>query len=168
MKTMDESTTLDRPTSIVVEADTQDYKSRSRWLMILSAALVVAVVAMGAWLIFGDGSATDLTAEQEQMLVTIDDAYIAMNDGDGAALAALYTPNGYHDNGSRRVSGTEELTNYFDGLGRMGFSATSAADPVVVNDFVISSDYIGADTNSRTSFFRMTSDGTQILWHYAP
>ncbi len=170
MKTMDERKTLDRPTSVVVDAETANYRARNRWLMLLSAVLAIALVAMGAWLILDDGSGTALTAEQEQMLETIDDTRIATNDGDAAALAALYTTNGYHDNGFRRYSGTEELTNYFNGVFGTGFSVTPAADLVVVNDFVISSDYLsggGGDTPS-TSIFKMTPDGTQIMWHYVP
>ncbi len=172
MKTMDERTTLDRPTSVVIDTETPNYKARNRWLMILSAVLAIAVVAMGAWLIVDDGSATVLTAEQEQMLETIDDAMIAINDGDAAALVAFYTTNGYHENYLRRYSAFDgELEDYFNMLAGSGFSVTPAADPVVVNDVVISSDYLsglGGSETPTTSFFKMTPDGTQIMWHYAP
>jgi hypothetical protein len=144
-------------------------RKRDRRLAWLAGILALAVVAMGAWMIFGDSGGQSLTAEQEQMLETVDEALLAWNAHDGEALAALYVPSGYHDNGSTRYSVAEgRLARYVTGLGAMGFSVESGEHHVVGN-LVVSEGYIPAGSETvRPGIHAMSADGTKILWHLAP
>lgn len=144
-------------------------KRRNRMLVWLAGILAVAVVAMGAWMIFGDDGGQSLTAEQELMLETVDEALIAWNAHDGEALAALYVPSGYHDNGSTRYNVAEgRLANYVTGLGSLGFSVEQT-ESYVIDNFVVSAGHIPAGSESvQLSIHAMSADGTKIFWHLAP
>lgn len=153
----------------------QTLRKRNRWLSWLSGVLAVLVVGLGAWLLFGDSdtSDADLTAEQEQMLETIDAQLAAWNEGDGAGVAALMeSPASYHDTGSMRyVVADGQLEAYVDSL-PSSFSVRSSSsdgEAAFVGDFVMTTDYIPETSDTpRPSIFKMTPDGTAIVWHFAP
>lgn len=152
------------------EEELRTLRKRNRWLGWSAGILAVAVVAMGAWLIFGDDSGQSLTAEQEQMIETVDEALVAWNGYDGEAVAALYAPdNGFHDNGSRMYYVRDgELAQYVDGLEYLGFSVRSG-DHFVIGNYVVSEGYIPADSeNLQLSIHAMSADGNKILWHLVP
>ncbi|MBT8194137.1 MAG: hypothetical protein HKO63_05370 [Acidimicrobiia bacterium] len=144
-------------------------KKRDRWLAWLAGILVVAVVAMGAWMIFGDDGGQSLTAAQEQMLETVDQALVAWNAHDGEALAALYMPSGYHDNGSMRYYVAEgKLADYVTSLGSMTFSVRSG-EHYVIGNLVFSEGYVPQQSETvRPGIHAMSADGKRILWHLAP
>ena len=159
---------------LVTSHDAEQLRKQNRLLRWLSIALAVIVVAAGAWIVFDDGdgdSAADLTAEQEQMLETID-AYIdAWNDHDGAAAAALMAGDAsYHDNGVRYLVADGRFADFVTGLST--FSVASSAqdgEAAFVGNYVLTTDFIPeTSTIARPSFYKMTSDGTAIVWHYAP
>jgi hypothetical protein len=156
----------------VINDEVEPLKRRNRLLTWLSVALAIALVAFGTWAIAGnDDGANDLTAQQEQMLETIDAYMVAWNNHDGEAAAALMASNSsYHDNGTRYHVANERLAGFVDRL--FGFSVRSSAsdgEAAFVGNYVLTTDYIGAQSDlARPSFFRMTSDGTRIMWHYAP
>ena len=144
-------------------------KKRDRRLAWLAGILVVAVVAMGAWMIFGDDGGQSLTAAQEQMLETVDKALVAWNAHDGEALAALYMPSGYHDNGNTRYYVAEgKLADYVTSLGAMNFSVRSG-EHYVIGNLVFSEGYIPQQSETvRPGIHAMSADGKRILWHLAP
>ncbi len=164
--------TMERKDAMAPPSDSENSRLRrlNRRLGWATAILTVAVIALGAWVIYDTTSGgDDLTAFQEQSQETIETAAEAWNSGDGAALAALMPPNGYHDNGSNRyyVSGGE-LENFVDSVHSAGFSV-STTDFAFVGTFVMTTDHVPADaTAERPSLWKMSPDGTQILWHYAP
>ena len=144
-------------------------KKRDRWLAWLAGILAVAVLAMGAWMIFGDDGGESLTAEQEQMIKTVDEALVAWNAGDGDALAALYMPSGYHDNGSQKITvAGGALANYVEMVHGMGFSVETV-ETYVIDNYVISGGHtpIGSE-DLEFGVHAMSNDGKKILWHLAP
>jgi hypothetical protein len=163
--------TMERPGPVAAPPGTEilTLKKRNRWLAWLAGILAVAVVAMGAWMIFGDDGGQSLTAEQQQMLETVDEALVAWNAHDGEALAALYMPSGYHDNGSVRYYVAEGmLANYVTGLDSLGFSVEET-ESFVIGDFVVSGAHIPIGSERvQLGVHAMTPDGTKILWHLAP
>jgi len=163
--------TMERPGAVTSPPDNEilALRKRNRWLGWLAGTLAVAVVALGAWMIFGDDGGQSLTAEQKQMIETVDEALVAWNAHDGEAVAALYAPGGYHDNGATRfhVSG-DGLANYVTGLGSLGFSVDQT-DTHVIGNYVVSAGHIPAGSeNVQLSIHAMSADGTKILWHLAP
>jgi hypothetical protein len=160
----------------VVDNEVGALKKRIRRLSWLSGVLVVVVLGLGAWLLFGDSgtSDADLTAEQEQMLETINGHVAAWNDGDGAGVVAfMASPTSYHDNGTGRIPVADgELEAYVDRLGSQSFSVRSSAsdgDAAFVGNFVMTTDYIPETSETpRPSIYKMTPDGTAVVWHYVP
>ena len=153
--------------------DTQALKARVRMLGWLSAILAIAVIALGAWLIFDGGeSADDLTATQEQTLETLDAYLEAWNDADGAAAVALMTPNGYHDNLNAKYyanpSGSQgSLERLVDSADSLGFSV-SRSDVTFVGPWVVNTEHRPAGSaNESLSLFYMNADGTKIVRHIA-
>lgn len=165
METMERSEAAAAPH----DSEVMTLKMRNRWLAWLAGILAVAVVAMGAWMILGDDGGQSLTAEQDRMIETVDEALAAWNAGDGEALAALYAPTGYHDNGATKFYVAEgQLAAYVTGVGEMGFSV-EAGDSYVIGNFVVSEGYIPAGSEIvRIGIHAMSADGTKILWHLAP
>jgi hypothetical protein len=161
--------TLERTESApVVDEPIHTPKNRNRTFVFLSAILAVAVLVMGAIMIFGDDGGQSLTPEQEQMLETIDQYGAALNAGDGAAATALMAPSGYHDNGKRYPVADGRLEAFFDNIDDLGFSMRRS-DAAFIGTYVITTDHIPADSEEvRPSIFRMNADGTMIMWHYAP
>jgi len=163
--------TMERPGAVTSPPDGEilTLKKRNRWLGWLAGILTVAVLALGAWMIFGDDGGQSLTAEQEQMIETVDEALVAWNAHDGEALAALYMPNGYHDNGSTKYFVADgELAGYVTGLGSLNFSVESG-ETYVIGNYVLSEGFIPAGSETvRLGIHAMTPDGTKILWHLAP
>jgi len=142
-------------------------RKRDRWLAWLAGILAVAVLAMGAWMIFGGDGGESLTAEQEQMLVTIDDYLAAWNAGDGAAAEALMRPSSYHDNGGSRYEADGALETFIGQVHSMGFSV-SRTDARIVGTYVFSTERIPADAAyDRPSLYHMSADGKTILSHLA-
>jgi len=165
METMERSETPTAP----LDHDLLRLKRRDLQLGWLAGILAVAVVALGAWMIFGDDGGQSLTAEQEQMVKTVDEALVAWNAHDGEAVAALYVPSGYHDNGSTRYHVAEgKLAAYVTGLGSLGFSVEET-ETYVIDNYVVSGAHIPAGSESvQVSIHAMSADGTKILWHLAP
>lgn len=162
--------TIDRVDSTeVVDDQMRKLRRRSWWLGWLAGILALAVIGLGAWAIFGDSDSTaDLTPAQEQMVETLDASLVAWNSGDGAAAEALMPPSGYHDNGTMKYYANGELAGLIDWAHSTGFSVSSS-DRVFIGDFVIGTNHIPADsTDVRLSIFKMSPDGTQILWHFTP
>ena len=144
-------------------------KKRDRRLAWLAGILAVAVVAMGAWLIFGNDGGQSLTGEQEQMLETVNEAHIAWNAGDGEALAALYAPDGYHDNGRSRYNVADgQLARYVETIHAMDFSVEQG-EIRVYDNYVVSYDFSPAGSEAMLfGIHAMSPDGKTILWHYVP
>ncbi|MDH3306212.1 MAG: hypothetical protein OEO77_01630 [Acidimicrobiia bacterium] len=148
--------------------ETLTLKKRNQGLAWLAGILAVAVVVMGALMIVGYDAGQNLTAEQEQMLETVDEALVAWNAHDGEALAALYAANGYHDNGTARFYVADgRLADYVTGLGALGFSVVET-DSYVIGNFVISGADIPGSGSVQISIHAMSADGATILWHLAP
>lgn len=159
METMERDSTLP-------PVDVMESRSRNRMFMWLVAVVAVALAALGTWAIMDSGN---LTAEQEQMVETLDAYLEAWNDHDGEAAAALMaTDSSYHDNGTARIRVADgQFADYVTAL--RGFSVRSEGEPAFVGDYVMTTDYIPeSSTTPRPSIYRMTSDGTKIIWHYAP
>jgi hypothetical protein len=161
---------------LVTSHEAEQLRKQNRRLRWLSVALAAIVVAAGAWIVFDSGdsagdSAADLTPEQEQMLETIDAYFDAWNDHDGAAAAALMASDAsYHDNGVRYLVADGRLADFVTRLST--FSVASSAqdgEAAFVGNYVLTTDFIPeTSTTARPSLFEMTSDGTAIVWHYAP
>lgn len=170
MKTMQRESTT--PPTVIDEVT--PLKSKNRLFTWLSIALVAALVAFAALVFIDSGDAADeLTAEQEQMLETIDAYLAAWNDHDGAAAAALMaSDSSYHDNGTRYLVAEQRLERLISGLAGLSVSVRSLAsdgEAAFVGNYVLTTDFIPASsTIPRPSFFKMTPDGTAIIWHYAP
>ena len=154
--------------------DTEALKSRIRMLSWLSAILAVAVIALGAWLIFdGDGESTaDLTPVQEQMVETLDAYAEAWNEADGAAAVALMSRTGYFDNFARRYyanppQGEGNLEQLVDSANSLGFSA-EIVDVEFIDDWVVTTERRPVNSPDETmSIFHMSVDGTKIIRHFA-
>jgi len=170
MKTMQRNSTI--PPTVIDEV--APLKKRNRLLTWLSIALAVALVAFGALAFIDSGeTADDLTAEQEQMLETIDAYLVAWNNYDGAAAAALMaSENSYHDNGTRYLVLDGRLERLINGLANTGVSIRNLSGDggaTFVGDYVLTTAFIPASSDvPRPSFFKMTPDGTAIIWHYSP
>jgi cytochrome c-type biogenesis protein CcmH/NrfG len=67
-------------------------RNRNRWLTVAVAVLLVALLALGAWLVFGTRgqSPTAAPAEIQQLM---EDYIGAWNDHDADAIEALVTPD---------------------------------------------------------------------------
>lgn len=165
MQTMEQ---VDQETLPIDDA-THRLQRRYRFFVWLSGLLAIAVLAMGAWMMFGDDDGQSLTANQEQMLETIANYEAAWNAGDGAAVAALMAPGGYHDNGGEQIPVTDgRLEAYVRTVHGMGFSVRST-DSYVVGQYVLTRSFVPEDaTFERPSIVKMTPDGTKIEWHLAP
>lgn len=168
MRTIERTDSIDTP----VGGEIGSLRKRNRWLSWFAAALGVAVIGLGALLIFDSGTedaAADLTSTQEQMLKTIDAYLDAWNAGDGAAAAALVSDSGYHENGSSRYSVADgELVAFITMVHGMDFSV-SRSDAAFVGNYVMTTEHIPADSEvGRPSIYWMASDGNRILWHMAP
>lgn len=141
-------------------------KKRNRWLGWLAGILAVAVVTMGAWMIFGDDDGRSLTAQQEQ---TLDGFLAAWNAGDGEAAAEFMMPSAYHDNGANRYFVAEgKFADFVEMTKALGFSIEPGDQRAAYGDFVVSWVKLAGDTDETFSVFRMTPDGTRIQWHLAP
>lgn len=156
-------------TDATVGNDALKLRKGNRWLGWLAGVMAVALLALGAWMIFGDDGGQSLTAEQEQMLETIDGYLAAWNSGDGAAAAALMAEAGYHDNGGQRVRVAEgQLESFIERVHGMNFSV-SRSDAAFVGNYVMTTEHIPADSEAdRPSIYAMSPDGTRIMWHLAP
>jgi hypothetical protein len=166
MKTMERDIT----TAPIVNDEAEPLRRRNRWLTWLSIALAVALVAFGTWAVVGNDDA-DLTAQQEQMLETIDEFIVAWNNHDGEAAAALMaSESSYHDNGTRYYVADGEFADLVSGLTSFSVkSLVSDGEADFVGNYVLTTDYIPEfSTTARPSFYKMTRDGTMIIWHYAP
>ena len=146
---------------------------RGGWLGWLTAVLGVAVIVLAVWLAFGDEGSKELTPEQERMLTTISDYIDATNARDGAAAAGFMSWEGaYHDTGTRRFHVRNgELANYIDSLGSSQLVRTSAADgeATFVGTYVLTIDYSPPFAEmGEPSLYKMTTNGTKIVWHYTP
>lgn len=177
MQTTTERAAVARDEVTVVDDRVGGLKRQNRWLRWTSAVLAIAVIALGAWLFFGNDSGSgdlDLTPEQEQMLETINAQLAAWNDGDGAGVVALMaSESSYHDNGSRRIAVADgALEDFVNGLGSLSFSVRSLAtegEAAFVGNYVMTTDFVPADSQTpRPSIYRMTPDGSAVVWHYAP
>lgn len=143
-------------------------RNRIRWLSWACGLLAVVVVVLGTWMIVDEGGQS-LTAQQEQMLETVDAAAVAWNAHDGEALAALYaTESGYHDNGiSKYYVRDGELASFVDGLETLNFSS-KAGERYVLGTYVVSYDFIPANSQTKVfSIHKMSTDGSKIVWHRA-
>ena len=168
---------MDTMTKVVTPEGAADERvetvaKRNRGLWGLVGALFAAVVVLGGMLVFDDDGGPDLTAEQDQMLETIEGYLNAWNDGDGAAATAYMAPSAYHDNGSNRYTVADgELEAFLESIS-VGFSVRSSVtdgEAAFVGDYVMTTDFIPAtSTLERPSIFKMSADGSTILWHYAP
>jgi hypothetical protein len=161
--------TMVRPQeTIPLVPEVASLKGRNRSLAWLSGILALAVVGLGIWLAVEINSDTaDLTALQTQQLETVDAYMDAWNAGDGAAAVSLMTPTAYHDNGDTVVRVFDgELESLIDMSKAMGFSVSRTADVGFAGDFVVTDTNVPAETGMQhVSIFKMTSDGTHILWH---
>lgn len=137
--------TLERTESaLVVDEQIHTLKNRNRTFIFLSAILAVAVLVMGAIMIFGDDGGQSLTPEQEQMLETIDQYGAALNAGDGAAAAALMAPSGWQQvevDGKRCLVADGSLQAHFDGIDALGYSQRRS-DAAFVGPYVMTTNHI--------------------------
>lgn len=155
------------PMEAPVDNEILNLKKRNRWLGWLAGILAVAVVAMGAWMIFADSGGQSLTAEQEQMLVTIDTYSEAWNSGDGEAAVAVMMPSAYHQvEGRKYTVANGELADYVEFVHSGGVSFR-VSDTAVHGTVVVTTVHIPADSaTERTSIYEMSPDGSKILWHW--
>jgi hypothetical protein len=139
--------TLERTESAPV-VDEQ-IQNRNRTFVFLSAILAVAVLAMGAIMIFGDDGGQSLRPEQEQMVETVDEYLAAWNAGDGAAATALMASSGYHDNGTAQIPVADgRLEAFIDNVNAIGFSVRRTGDAAFVGNFVMTTDHIPATSEA--------------------
>ena len=161
--------TLERNESaLVVDEQIHTLKNRNRTLVVLSAILALAVIAMGAIMIFGEDGGQSLTPEQEQMLETIDQYGAALNAGDGAAATALMAPSAWHQSGpdeKRYTVADGQLEAHVDGIDALGYSQRRT-DAAFVGTVVMTTNHVPATSEDvRAAIFRMNFDGTLIIWH---
>jgi hypothetical protein len=119
--------TLEREGQITAETEMEGLKRQRRWLIVLTAFLVATSVGFGAWAVSASGEDDrsvvalqgELTERQQQMLDFIEgewsDAWLG---GDGDAVVALFTAQGFHttpDGSVYRVS-DGSLAAYVDTL----------------------------------------------------
>ena len=160
--------TTERTSSEIVDRIPK-LQRRNRTLVWLSGMLAAFVLAAGAWIIFDGFSASDLTPVQEEMLDTIDAYLEAWNSGDGTAATELMSVSGYHDNGDSRYYAAEgRLAAFIDLVHDLNFTV-SRTGAAFVGDYVMTTEHIPASSEvDRPSIYRMSNDGTLILWHLAP
>jgi hypothetical protein len=134
----------------------------------IAAILVIALLGLIAWIAL-DTDTTEITAEQQQMIETIDAYIAAWNDGDGAAADALMDPNGYlEDAGGRWYVAENGHSNYLEFLHMTGFNITRG-DPVFVNNVVVVPHMYAEDSPiKRPNIYYMYPDGTRIWWVLEP
>ena len=154
-------------TSVVEEAGR--YRTRSLILGWISALLLVAVVALAAWIVFADDSGQDLTTEQEQSLETIEAYLAAWNAGDGAAADALMDPNGYlEDPGGRFYVADGSHARWLESTQSMGFTM-ELVDTYAMDNIVLATYRMAEGGNPSTpNVYYMSPDGTQIHWVIDP
>ena len=163
METMGRSDVVEAP----LDKQILTLKKRDRWLAWLAGILAIAVVAMGAWMIFGGDGGHGLTAQQEQ---TLDDFRAAWNAGDGEAVAAIMMPSGYHDNGITRYPVADgELADFVETMHALGLEVQDDEERRAYGDFVVSYSRLSSTETERSlAIVKMTPDGTRIFWHLAP
>ena len=156
-----------QPTSVVLESGR--HKTRSLVLGWVSALLVVAVVGLGAWIVFADDSGQELTTEQEQSLETIESYLAAWNAGDGAAADALMDPNGFlEDVGGRWYVADGSHARYLESLQSMGFTL-ELIDTYAMGNIVLVTYRSAEGANPENpNVYYMSPDGTQIRWVIEP
>jgi len=160
--------TMERPDVVEPPLDKQlqMLRTRDRRLAWLAGILAVAVVAMGAWMIFGGDGGHSLTAQQEQ---TLDDFRVAWNAGDGEAVAALMMPSGYHDNGiNRHPVADGKLAGYVATMHALGLDVQDDEERRAYGDFVVSYSRLSTSDERSLGIVKMTPDGTRIFWHLVP
>lgn len=81
--------TMEKPQ--VEKPTTQQLATRNRWLMVGVVVLVVALLALGAWVLFGT-RANSPNAAPAEVAEVMDDYVAAWNNYDAGALEALVTP----------------------------------------------------------------------------
>ena len=149
----------------------KQYRSRARNWMVVSAVLGLAVVGLVAWIIAsGDDASTDLTAAQEQMIVTIDQYIAAWNAGDGAAADEVMDPNGYlEDVGGRWYVADGGHARYLETLHAMGFPIERSEEVAVVGNVVLMTNTYAEGSNTPSpNIYYMYPDGTKIWWVHEP
>lgn len=164
--------TIERPR--VGPAETTDNGRRTASL-VLTAIVAAAVGLLAGFLLWdSDGGEPDavvvgggeLTARQEEMLELIDDYELAWRNGDGEAVAALFTEQGVLD-----VIGTEvpieggALADYVDGHPAPTLEVLEPA--LVSGDRLVNLHRIGAEgvvgPGRYSNVFEFTSEGEVLI-----
>ena len=159
--------TESQSTSVVLESGR--HKTRSLVLGWVSALLVVAVVGLGAWIVFADDSGQDLTTEQEQSLETIEAYLAAWNAGDAAAADALMDPNGYlEDPGGRFYVADGSHARWLESTQSMGFTMEVVDTYAMDNVVLVTYRSAEGGNPSTPNVYYMSPDGTQIHWVIDP
>lgn len=117
-----------------------------------------------------DNPSTDLTAEQEQMIQTIDRYLAAWNAGDGAAADEVMDPNGYlEDIGGRWYVADGEHARYLETLHATGFPIERSDHVAVIGNVVLMTNtYAEGSTSPSPNIYYMYPDGTKIWWVHEP
>jgi hypothetical protein len=164
-----QETQATEPQSHSVVEESGRYKTRSLVLGWISALLVVAVVGLGAWVVFADDSGQELTTEQEQSLETIEAYLAAWNAGDGAAADALMNPNGYlEDIGGRWYVADGSHARYLETVQSMGFTMELIGTYAMDNIVLVTYRSAEGGNPSVPNVYFMSPDGTQIHWVIDP
>ncbi|MGI9585061.1 MAG: nuclear transport factor 2 family protein [Acidimicrobiia bacterium] len=156
------------------EAATASDVRRLRWwvrtLVGVSIVLALVVVGLAAWTAFGGESDKALSAEQEQMVETVDAYIAAWNAGDGDAAEALMDPKGYlEDVGGRWHVADGQHTAYLETLHATGFPIFRSDDVSVVGSVVlVSHTYAEGSSSESPNVYYLSPDGTQIRWVLEP
>lgn len=143
------------------------YRTRSQILAAVSVVLAVAVIGLGAWILFSGDDDQTQTAEQEAMFQTIDEYLAAWNEGDAAAADALLDPDGYLEDISGRYYVSDgRHAAYVESMHSTGFSLERTDEAYVIANTVLVA-YTGVQ-NSAPGLYYMSPDGTKILWVLDP
>lgn len=127
-KENDMTSTLDYP-----QIETLDTKAGNRRFITAIGVLVVAVLALGAWVVYDQISEQE-TAAPAEVRDFLDEYHAAWNNYDGAAFLALTTEDYVFDSGGA-VFDRDAMATTISGSGRaQNFTSEIIGDPVISGD----------------------------------
>jgi len=141
----------------------------NRRLKGVAVVLAVSLALFAGVTPFGNGL-RGLTAEQEQMVETIDTYLAAWNSGNAAAGEAVMTPDAFFEDASGRwMVADGSHADYLRLVHSLGMRFYRVGEPVAVDRIVIVP--TGSSENAPSpapDVYYMSPDGTEILWMIEP
>lgn len=159
------ATRTDEPVA-VTDGEVQRLQSRLRAMTVAVVVLAVALIGLGAWVIYDLAAKSD-TAATGEVETLLEDYTTAWNDYDGEAFLGLVTDD-YTFEYSGDVRSASEEAAEIDGLGAFDWSVERIGDPIMIGDgptyLVASADRvstIGRDADG-ISLYTIVEDGDTL------